>query len=218
MRFDDSFDVLSILGGWNRHVFTPEWISRYLFSSDFEELSVEVETEVPKSNFDVGYVSPRVSSEEVRVLLDGSNLNFSPVKMEDGIFDRIQEMVIQLADYLPHTPVLGYNVSFSFVEDSVDENLMETMRPSDLVDIQSWGAKSHLEQYTRQLVWHERTCFFVILIEESKATFKFNFYSTLGSLSEFKSSITENSLVVLKNEALKFIREIYSLELERGEK
>ncbi len=218
MRFDDSFDVLSILGGWNRHVFTPEWISRYLFSSDFEELSVEVGTERPKSNFDVEYVSPRVSSEEVRVLLDGSSLNFSPVKMEDEIFDRIQEMVIQLADYLPHTPVLGYNVSFSFVEDSVDENLMETMRPSDLVDIQSWGAKSPLEQYTRQLVWYERTCFFVILIEGSKVTFKFNFYSSLESLSELKSSIAENSLVVLKNEALKFIREIYSLELEGGEK
>ena len=218
MRFDDSFDVLSILGGWNRHVFTPEWISRYLFSSNFEELSVEVGTEVPKGNFDVEYVSPRVSSEEVRVLLDGSSLNFSPVKMEDGIFNRIQEMAIQLADYLPHTPVLRYYVSFSFVEDSVDEDLMEIIRPSDLVNIQSWGAKAHIEQYTRQLTWEQRTCFFIILIGENKVTFKFMFYSSLESLSELKSSIVENSLITLKNKALEFIQAVYGLELEGEEK
>ena len=155
MKFDDPFDVLVIVGGWNRHILTPNWIQRYLLPGDQEELTVEIQGQFSQ-DLNPQFVSPRISSKEVRILLQGNRLNFSPVKNEDKNFDRIQELALQLADYLPHTPVSGYGVNFLFTEDPT-EHLINLIRPNDLEEIAKFGTVLIGEEYTRRLVLNERT-------------------------------------------------------------
>ena len=98
MKFDKPFNALVIAGGWNRHIFTPHWIERYLLPEEQGQLTVEMQAQLPQGA-SAQFVSPRISSKEVRILLQGNRLNFSPVTNEDKNFDRIQELALQLADY-----------------------------------------------------------------------------------------------------------------------
>ena len=55
---------------------------------------------------------------------------------------------------------------------------------------------------------------FTIGLEGKKATFKFNFHFKIGNLAAFKGKISETSILALKQEAVKFLAEIYDMELE----
>lgn len=215
MKLDSSFSGLVIVGGWNGHIFNPNWIKRYLFPAEDEQLTIDIHAQFPQG-FDPQFVSPRISSKEVTILLQGNKLNFTPVKNKDENFDRIQDLALQLADYLPHTPVSGYGVNFLFVEDYVSEDLVNLIRPKDLEEIEQFGASLTSEEYTRCLELNERTLNFTVGLENEKATFKFNFHSKINDLVAFKAGISKTSILELKQAATQFIAGIYNLELKGG--
>ena len=213
MKLDKPFTALVILGGWNRYIFTPEWIKRYLLPGEHEELTVEMQAQFPQG-FEAQFISPRISSKEVRILLQGNKLNFTPVKNEDKHFDRIQELALQLADYLPHTPVSGYGINFFFTDDHISEHLINLIRPKDLEEIERFGVSLTSEEYTRRLVLNERALNFTIGLKDDEVNLRFNFHFDIRNLVDLKASISENPILELKQEAAKFLAEIYSLELK----
>ena len=192
MKLDQSFSGLVIVGGWNGHIFNPSWIKRYLFPAADERLTIDIQAQFPQG-FNPQFVSPRISSKEVTMLLQGNKLNFTPVKNKDENFDRIQDLAVQLADYLPHTPVSGYGVNFLFTQDRVNEDLMSLIRPKDLEEIEQFGALLTNEEYTRCLKLNERTLNFTVGFESEKVTFKFNFHSKINDLVAFKAGISKTS-------------------------
>ena len=212
MKFDKPFDALVIVGGWNGYIFTPDWINRYLLPGERMKMKVQF-----PQGFNAQFVSPQISSKEVRILLQGNRLNFSPVKNEDKNFDRIQELALQLADYLPHTPVSRYGVNFLFTEDHISENLINFIRPGDSEEIEkSFSTPLTGEEYTRRLVLNERTLNFTVGFKDGEITLSFNFHFDIRDLAEFKAKILETPILALKQEAAKFITEIYGLELKGG--
>lgn len=213
MKLDQSFSGLVIVGGWNRHIFNPNWIKRYLFPAEDEELTIDIQAQFPQG-FNPQFVSPRISSKNVRILLQGNKLNFIPVKDKDESLNLIQDLALQLADYLPHTPVSGYGVNFFFIEDYVSEDLINLIGPKDLEEIEQFGASLTGEEYTRRLELNERPLNFTIGLEDEKVTFKFNFHFKIDNLAAFKGKISEISILELKQEAVKFLAEIYDMELE----
>ena len=209
MKFDKPFDALVIVGGWNRHIFTLDWIKRYLLPGE----QVEMKVQLPQS-FNAQFVSPQISSKEVRILLQGNRLNFSPVKNEDKNFDRIQELALQLVGYLPHTPVSGYGVNFLFTEDHISEHRIDLICPRDLEEIERFGASLISEEYTRQLTLNGKNLNFTIGLRDEEIIFKLNFHFRICDLVELKAKILEVPILTLKQEAAEFITEIYNLELE----
>lgn len=210
MKFDEPFDALVIVGGWNRYIFTPDWIQRYLLPEE----QVEMKIQFPQG-FNAQFVSPQISSKKVRILLQGNRLNFSPVKNEDENFDRIQELALQLAGHLPHTPVSGYGVNFLFTEDHISENLINVIRPSDSEEIEKFFSTPLIgEEYTRRLALNGRTFNFTVGLEGEEVTLSCNFHFDIQDLVEFKKKISETPILTLKQEAAKFIAETYSLELK----
>ena len=213
MKLDHSSSALVIVGGWNSHIFNPNWIKRYLFPAEDEKLTIDIQAQFPQG-FNPQFVSPRISSKDVRILLQGNKLNFIPVKDKDENLNLIQNLALQLADYLPHTPVSGYGVNFFFTENHVSEDLINLIRPKDLSKIEQFGASLTGEEYTRRLVLNEHPLNFTIALEGKKATFKFNFHFKIGNLAAFKGKIAETSILALKQEAVKFLAEVYDMELE----
>ena len=213
MKFDEPFTALVILGGWNRHIFTSNWIKRYLFPGEQDEFKVEIQAQFPQG-FNEQFVSPRISSEEVRILLQGNKLNFTPVKNEDRHFDRIQELALQLADYLPHTPVSGYGVNFFFADDHISEHLVDLIRPRDLEEIEKFGASLIGEEYARQLMLNGKTLNFTIGLRDEKITLRLNFHFDIQDLVGLKTKILEFPILTLKQEAVEFITGTYDLELK----
>lgn len=213
MKFNKPFNALVIVGGWNRHIFTLDWIKRYLLPEEKEELRVEPQSPLLQG-FNAQFIPPRISSKEVRILLQGNRLLFSPVKNEDKNLDRIQELALQLTDYLPHTPVSGYGINFLFIEDHINEHVKALIRPSDSGEIERVSTLLTGEEYTRHLVLNERTLNFTIGLKGEEVSFNFNFHFDIGDLVEFKAKISENPILELKQEAVEFLTEIYSLELK----
>ena len=213
MKFDKPFNALVIVGGWNRHIFTLYWIKRYLLPKEEEELSVEMQNPLLQG-FNAQFIPPRILSKEVRFMLQGNKLNFSPVKNEDKNLDRIQELALQLADYLPHTPVSGFGINFLFTEDHANKDLINLIRPSDSEEIEKFSTSLTREEYTRHLVLDGRTLNFTIELEGEEISFNLNFHFDIGDLVEFKAKFSENPMLELKQEAAGFITEIYGLELK----
>lgn len=213
MKLETSFTALIIVGGWNQHIFTPRWIRKNLLSAEEKKLTVEMLTPFSPS-FNAQFVSPRISSKEVRILLQGNRLSLSPVEIKDKNFNRIEEIAFQLADCLPHTPVSEYGVNFLFTENHINGNLIDVIRPRDLEKIKQAEALLTSEEYTRRLVLNEHPLNFTVGFEGKKATFKFNFHFKISSLVAFKGKIAETSILELKQEAVKFLAEIYGVELE----
>lgn len=215
MKLKKSANALVIVGGWNSRIFTPHWIKKYLFPGEQEKFTIEMQAPF-SPGFNTQFVSPRVSSKEVRILLQENRLSFSPVENKDENFDRIQDLALQLADYLPHTPVTAYGVNFLFTEDHVNQDLIDFIRPKDLTEIGQFGASLTNEEYTRRLLLNDHTLNFTIGLKDENITFKFNFHSDIGDLIEFKEGILTTPILELKQEAEKFITEIYSLESKGG--
>ena len=211
MKLDKPSNVLVIVGGWNRYIFTQDWVKRYLFPGEEEKFTIEM---VIAQGFNAQFVSPRILSKEVEILFQENRLNFIPVENKNENFDRIQELALQLADYLPHTPVTAYGVNFHFTEDQIEGDLLNLIRSRDLAKIEQLGASSTNEQYIRQLMLNGRKLNIAIGLEDEKVTFDLNFHFDIQSLVEFKAGISETSILELKQEAIQFITEIYSLELE----
>ncbi len=212
MKLDKPSNALVIVGGWNRHIFTQDWVKRYLFPAEEEKFTIEM---LITQGFNAQFVSPRILSKEVKILFQENRLNFIPVENKNENFDRIQELALQLADYLPHTPVTAYGINFLFSEDQVGEDLLNFIRPKDSAEIEQFGASCTNEQYTRRLLLNGRTFNIIIGIEGERVTFDLNFHFNIQNLVGFKAGISETSILELKQEAIQFITEIYSLELER---
>lgn len=211
MKLDKPSNVLVIVGGWNRHIFTQDWVKRYLFPGEQEKFTIEM---LIAQGFNAQFVSPRILSKEVEILCQENRLNFIPVENKNKNFDRIQQLALHLADYLPHTPVTAYGVNFLFSEDQVGEDLLDLIRPRDSAKIERFGASFTNEQYTRSLTSNGRTLNITIGLDSKKVTFDLNFHFNIQNLVGFKAGISETSILELKQEAIQFISEIYSLELE----
>jgi hypothetical protein len=145
----------------------------------------------------------------------GSKLFFAPVRDEDKIFDHIQDLAVQLADYLPHTPVTGYGVNVAFTEEVINKDLLDSIRPRDTRGVEELGVSITDEEYKRTLVLDGNVLNITVGIRADKLSLRFNFHTDIQNLAEFKSMITANPIRASKEKAIEFIAEMYGLELER---
>ena len=209
MKLSKPSNALVIVGGWNRHIFTQDWIKRYLFPE--EEFTIDM---LVSQGFNAQFISPRILSKEVEILFQENRLNFNPVENNNENLDRIQELALQLADYLPHTPVTGYGVNFLFTENELSDDLIDMIHPRDLKEIEQFGGSLTSERYNRHLVLNERILNIIIIREGESVDFDINFHFNIRDLVAFKAGILETPILKLKQEAVKFITEVYGLELE----
>ena len=213
MKLDHSSSALVILGGWNAHIFNPDWIRRYLFDGKKEKLKADILTELPYG-FSPQFVSQRISSKEVRIQLQGNKLSLSPIENKDKYFKKTEEIALLLADYLPHTPVSGFGMNFVFIENSVSEGLNNIVRSKDLSKIEKFGASLIGQQYTRSLELDSKILNFTIEQKDKRITFKLNFHTDIRDLAQFKTKISETSVLTMKEKAVEFIVSVYDLELK----
>ena len=212
MKLDHSACALVILGGWNAHIFNPDWIRRFLFDGKKVKLKVDILAELPYS-FNPQFASQRISSKEIRIQLQGNKLSISPIEDKNENFKRIEEIALLFATYLPPTPVSGFGVNFVFTN-NMSEELESIIRPKDLGKIEKFGASLISQQYTRSLELDSKTLNLAIELKGKKVTFKLNFHSDIRDLAQFKTKISETSILELKQLAVEFISEIYNMELE----
>lgn len=212
MILDSNFTALVIIGGWNKHIFTADWLKRYLFPEEHDGLLVNSRADL-RPRPDIKVTSFQISSKNVSISWLGNRLYLTPVQNEVKDAARIEEVAMQLADYLPHTPVSGFNVNFGYTDDDFDENLSDSLRPSDTAEIIAAGATLEDEHYRRRLKINGRILDLSIGISGTELILHFSFHFDIPDLANFKSKITDYPIQSLKQEAVDFISKIYGINV-----
>jgi len=201
----NDYNALALVGTWNKGIFNHEWISRFLLPKE-KKLKVEIPLNL---NIDV---SPRVSSDNVRIVVIGNKLNFVPLNTYDDTFELIQELAIKTADYLPHTPVTAFGINFLF-ETDFDDYLKELLKLNDTEKFVNFGASIKSALHTNSIEIKGRLINVSVKTDNSKVSFDFNFHFEIQNLSEFKEKIASNRMLELKEMALHIMKEVYNLQL-----
>ena len=205
MILKTDYNALVLVGIWNKGIFNPDWVSRFLLPKE-KKLSVELPLNVDGS--------PRVSSDKIRIFVIGNKLNFVPLNTYNETFELIQDLATKTADYLPHTPVASFGVNFLFEADST-ESLRELLKINDIEKLSVLGASIKNTQHRPTMELEGRLINLSISTDNSIMNFDFNFHFSISNLTEFKEEISANPILGLKETSLNILRNAYNLELDK---
>ena len=206
MKLSKELKALVITGAWNRNIFTKEWIANFLLPND------NFTVELPHSLQNVH----RVSSEKLIIEFHDNKMVFIPKKNENDICSIISELAFKIADYLPHTPVFGYGVNFTF-EYPNDDIKTEVITTKDSDTLAQNGAYNVTSKHSHKFNFEKVLINLEISIDSEQAFFNFNFHSDIDSLTQFKDKLHESPIDTLYDIALKIMNNVYLLDNEEGE-
>jgi len=205
MILKTDYNALVLVGIWNKGIFNPDWVSKFLLPKE-KKLSVELPLNIDGS--------PRVSSDKIRIFVIGNKLNFVPLNTYNETFELIQDLALKTSDYLPHTPVTSFGVNFLF-ETDFNESLRELLKINDMEKLSNLGAFIKNTQFKHTMELEERLINLSISTDSSKMSFDFNFHFNITNLTEFKEKISANPILDLKETSLNIMQNAYNLELDQ---
>lgn len=205
MILKSDYNALVLVGMWNKAIFNPKWIAKFLLSKE-KKLHVELPLNVDGS--------ARVSSDKIRIYIIGNKLCFTPIKIYDEDFELIQNLAYKTADYLPHTPVTAFGINFLF-ENDMNDSLRKIFKLNDNDKISRIGASIKNTRYTHIVELEDKLINISLSTDINRVQFDFNFHFDISDLTEFKEQISSNSILELKKIALNFMKEVYNLELDK---
>ncbi len=116
---------LVVAGTWNVAIFSPQWSGKRFRELDgTETIQVEYAT-------DHGGTRVRYSSEDLILTPLPDRLVVGFKELEDHILTKAEKLVLRILDDLPHTPVSGLGINFSFTEEDPGDELVEIFRSGD---------------------------------------------------------------------------------------
>ena len=206
MILKTDYNALILVGLWNKGVFNPDWVSKFLLPEN-KKLIVEYPLNID--------ASPRVSSDKIRIFMLVNKLSFIPLNTYDETFETIQDLALKTADYLPHTPVTAFGINFHFETTDADDTPGELLHLNDAEALQQFGATIKSSQHQHTLDFDRKILNLAISNkDDSKITFAFNFHFDISDLTQFKEQIHSNPILDLKELSLNILQEVYGLKLK----
>lgn len=198
MKIRSDIDVIVIAGLWNKHIFNGEWVGKYLLPG--QKLTVEVPLLISGSQ--------RVSSKDVRIYVNNGRLNIVPVEITESNFNLIQSISLQIADYLPHTPVNSYGINFIF-ELEKNEIGYDIFKIPDLEKLKEHELKINKTMFKHTINIEDSDLNLSIEQGEQNFTFNFNFHYLISNLVSFKETIIAHPIRNLYNLSNQILKENY---------
>ena len=202
MKLDTEFNPLVLVGAWNKHIFNPEWIGKFLLPG--KNLEVEIPINVDGS--------PRISAKNFRMFVINNKLIFSLRKDDDNILEEIEELSLKIADYLPHTPIIAFGINFLFKCDSNFDKLQDLFSLSDSEKLIEVGCIINSDQIKHSFIQDNRNINLTLIKQSDTIKFDFNFHFDVNNLVEFKDKINNNKLLHMKQIAISILSDVYAIE------
>ncbi len=201
MKIKEEFKILVIVGSWNRAIFQKDWIKRFLLPN--EDFLLEFSLNLDGSH--------RISTNNIRIEFHNNRLNFIPIKNDINTYELISEIAFKIADYLPHTPVIGYGVNFIFEGKSQDikHDLIKTYDTDKLLDYKATIINS---EHKHSIHLDNVSCNFSISLNNDKLIFGFNFHTDIKDLVQFKEKLDEKPITKLNEIALGIMDNVYNIQ------
>ena len=202
MKLNTEFNPLVLVGAWNKHIFNPDWIGKFLLPGK------KLEVEVPM-NIDG---SPRISTANFRIFVMNNKLIFSLRKDDDNTLEEIEELSLKIADYLPHTPIIAFGINFVFECHDNSKKLQDLFSLSDSEKLIEVGCIIDSDQIKHSFVHDNRKINLTLIKQKDIFKCDFNFHFEINNLVAFKEKINNNRLLDMKNIAVSILNDVYNIE------
>lgn len=205
MKIQNSYDTLIIIGAWNRAIFTPDWVGKYVFPG--EEMTVEI----PVDNIEA---SPRYSSNGLSIHILSQKLIFAINNPSPESFRQIGLKALSVCRALAHTPLLcfGVNHFFQCMKDEIGENNVFDFSYYELLKEKGYELKAMRNQQSLQFGHHILNV--IWSLENEKVTLEFNNHYDVANVELFVNVFDENLLYDRLNNSIGYIKNIYDLDVE----
>lgn len=212
MELDYYESPLVIVGGWNPHILSMEWINSY-FVNPLRELGIEIEEPKRVSNPGIG-----VSLNNVDFIVQPNRIEFRLRESKD--FSLLQTYAFIICDCLPATPVTACGVNIHFKETGINPVLYEL-----LGSIRGYSSEPlFYEQYNYCMTSDKIPLHIGLDInnevgldinnEVGMSGVRFNFHFDIDSLEQFKSLIQKHSIQSLKAKTIRLLSDMYNIKAE----
>ena len=214
MKLDYRSSSLVIVGGWNPNIINPYWIRKYLLDQtdlndpNQEEVNIDIQMDITSS---IRRSMMAASFREIKIAFKDNRLDLGLSKGSD--FTLLEKYALKICNRLPNTPVTAYGVNLVFTDKKISEDLVNII---NVVQSKDFDTPLTFEQYNFGLKLDGISTNISIDIsnKDGRSGFRFNFHFDIDDLSKFKSGISENSIHMLKEKAVKIISDVYKLRLE----
>lgn len=203
MKIKNENSTIVIVGAWNKNIFNPEWVSKYLFPD--QDIRVEIPINVEGS--------PLFITDNVKLSVIGNKLSFVSLKVDDQNLDYLEEIANKVADYLPHTPVSAFGINISF-EDELSDRIEKLIHLNDSVLLVEQGFKIKSLQRKYCLENDDRIINLNVQTEGQIIKLLFNYHFSIRDLVQFKEKISENSMLDLRENAISILENVYSSSID----
>ena len=205
MKIKSNYEALIIIGAWNRAIFTPDWVAKFVFPG--EEMTIEI----PVDNIDA---SPRYSSKDLSVNIIGQKLVFSINNPSQENFQQMGLKAIAVCRALTHTPLLcfGINHYFQGSKNEIESTKVFDFSNYDSLNEKGYELKSMRNQQSLQFEHHILNV--IWSLENEQVTLEFNNHYNVSDVESFISVFDENLLFDRLNNSIDYIKNIYNLSVE----
>ena len=206
MQLKRGYNPLVIVGDWNRAIFTPNWVSKYIFEPD-----TDIHIEIPTSN--ITNSSFKYNALGISFNISERRLQFFVSEQKNELFQLVGEKALTICRLLPHTPVsaFGINHIFKCSSEELDFSTFDMADESKFID------------YTIKSVRHQRriqvdtNCILTLdygKVGSNDIDFNFNYNFDINSLDDFLSLFDPNNIVEKKIYSEELLIRLYNLSME----
>lgn len=205
MIFIDEGVNLVLVGSWNRNIFTPDWVAKNIFKE-----SNEIKVEFSINYFDAPL---RLSQSNIMMVTANDRITFFPIKIDLQTCERIELMVKNLCELLPHTPITAYGINFGVSEQEPDELLLKRFNFGDDNLFSDAGFLLSSKALIRSISIDDGTLNIKAYFDNGKIDFDFNFHFIVNGATNVIEKI-DGKFNYCKGMVQKILKDIYSCSLE----
>lgn len=191
-----------IAGAWNRRLFSPEWVGRWIFDGKPIDVEIPLMLGGPFKFIHDG----------LELYPDSDRLIIIPKNLEDSSLSAAEKVSIKILDLLPHTPIAALGLNFAFLEESLNDRL----KIFSLLDDPLLAGNS-LEiietQIRRLLKFESKICNLSIVRKPESIIIDFNFHFEGSEVIGTKGQVV-NNFIPFKQKALEICKIVYDIQLE----
>ena len=189
VKFIDNNNTVVVLGSWNVSIFTPDWVKKYIFND------IDVKAEILLDSV----FSIHLTADDFQIFVSPNRLAITNQNKDDDSFKEIQDIVMKLADYLPHTPVSAFGINFRV---QVDEKtkIFEKAKLPFYKELVKKGTVDYEIKYT---VNRGKSGQMTLNVSEKESICEFdvNFHFNIKKLADLKQTLLNDSESILDYKA-----------------
>jgi len=204
MQLEREYNIFVLVGIWNRGIFTPDWVTKFLMP---DEKNIQVEIPL---NSDGSF---RFSTTDFRFFIIGNRMIFSIINKNHEVYDKITEIANRVSNTLPHTPVSAFGINFNF-EAEENEKLKKLFEFFDNESINQKGLEFSKATISRTFKMDESDLNLNIIKEGDIYRIHMNYHHNIKDLVDFKGKFDNDIIRSFENKSLELLKAIYNLEIK----